>query len=463
MAKKLSKKRKNLPGVDHPGLERINLNAAGIDIGADFHWVAIPADRAETPVRKFGAFTNDLHRLADWLIEHGIDTVVMESTGVYWIALFQILEQRGLEVKLVNARHVKNLPGRKSDISDCQWLQQLHTFGLLNGSFRPKDEVCVLRSFLRLRDSLVKDCSSQILRMQKALTEMNLQIHRVLSDLTGYSGMAIIRAILAGERDPVSLAQKKHPQVKAPTERIAQALEGDYRPEHLFALQTAVELYDAYQLKIRQCETQIEEQLQHFEARVDFEHLLAQSGASEARSDQGRLERRRQAQLTSVCGVDLTRLPGLSTLAVQVIIAETGLDMSCWKTEKHFCSWLGLCPDQRISGGKTLAPKPRKTNNRAAAMFRLASQGALQSKKAVGAFIRRLKARLGAPTAINAGAHKLARLFYRMLKFGEAYVEQGQTYYEERYKERVLHSLSKRAKAFGLQLTPLEPLTPAVS
>jgi transposase len=211
MAKKLSRKRKNPAGVDHPVLERINLNAAGIDVGADFHWVALPPDRAETPVRKFGAFTTDLHRLADWLIEHGIDTVVMESTGVYWIALFQILERRGLEVKLVNARHVKNLPGRKSDISDCQWLQQLHTFGLLNGSFRPKDEVCVLRSFLRLRDSLVKDCSSHILRMQKALTEMNLQIHRVLSDLTGYSGMAIIRAILAGERDAVALAREKAP------------------------------------------------------------------------------------------------------------------------------------------------------------------------------------------------------------------------------------------------------------
>lgn len=179
MAKKLSKKRKNPAGVDHPGLERINLNAAGIDVGADFHWVAIPPDRTEASVRKFGAFTSDLHRLADWLLEHGIDTVVMESTGVYWIALFQILERRGLEVKLVNARHVKNLPGRKSDISDCQWLQQLHTFGLLNGSFRPKDEVCVLRSFLRLRDSLVKDCASHILRMQKALTEMNVQIHRV--------------------------------------------------------------------------------------------------------------------------------------------------------------------------------------------------------------------------------------------------------------------------------------------
>jgi transposase len=209
MAKQLSPKRKGPPKTRPTVLERINRNAAGIDIGADAHWVAIPEDRTEAPVRKFGPFTSDLHRLADWLLEHGIETVVMESTGVYWIPVFQILEQRGLEVKLVNARHVKNLPGRKSDVSDCQWLQQLHTFGLLSGSFRPKDEVCVLRSFLRLRDNLVKDCASLILRMQKALTEMNLQVHRVLSDITGYSGLAILRAILAGEREPVALAREK--------------------------------------------------------------------------------------------------------------------------------------------------------------------------------------------------------------------------------------------------------------
>jgi transposase len=229
--KSKSKARKNV-------LERINPNAAGIDIGANFHLVAIPEDRAEENVRKFGPFRSDLHRLADWLTEHHIETVAMESTGVYWIPVFQILEQRGFEVKLVNAAHVKNLPGRKSDVSDCQWLQQLHTFGLLNGSFRPKDDVCVLRALLRLRDTLVKDCSSHVLRMQKALTEMNVQIHRVLSDITGYSGMAIIRAILAGERDALKLAQMKHPQVKASTEQIVKALEGDYRSEHLFALQT---------------------------------------------------------------------------------------------------------------------------------------------------------------------------------------------------------------------------------
>ena len=271
--KSKSKARKNV-------LERINPNAAGIDIGANFHLVAIPEDRAEENVRKFGPFRSDLHRLADWLTEHHIETVAMESTGVYWIPVFQILEQRGFEVKLVNAAHVKNLPGRKSDVSDCQWLQQLHTFGLLNGSFRPKDDVCVLRALLRFRDTLVKDCSSHVLRMQKALTEMNVQIHRVLSDITGYSGMAIIRAILAGERDALKLAQMKHPQVKAST---------------------------------------------------------------------------------------------LSTLAVEVIISETGLDMNCWRSEKHFCSWLKVCPDNRISGGKLLGSRPRKTKNRAAAMFRLAA------------------------------------------------------------------------------------------
>ncbi len=302
----------------------------------------------------------------------------------------------------------------------------------LNGSFRPKDEVCVLRSFLRLRDTLVKDCSSHVLRMQKALTEMNIQVHRVLSDITGYSGMAMIRAILAGERNPLKLAQMKHPQVKASTDQIVKALQGDYRAEHLFALQTALELYDTYQLKITACESKIEQQLEQFDTKLDLEQALEQSGAAQARSAQVRLALQRRAHLASVCGVDLSQLPGLSTLAVEVIISETGLDMTCWKSEKHFCSWLKLCPDNRISGGKLLSSSPRKTKNRAAAMFRLAAQGAMQSKTAIGAFIRRIKARLGAPTAINAGAHKLARLFYRMLKFGVAYVEQGQLYYEKK-------------------------------
>jgi len=451
-SKSKSKARKNV-------LERINPNAAGVDIGANFHLVAIPEDRAEENIKKFGPFSSDLHRLADWLTEHQIQTVAMESTGVYWIPVFQILEQRGFEVKLVNAAHVKNLPGRKSDVSDCQWIQQLHTFGLLNGSFRPKDEVCVLRTFLRLRDTLVKDCSSHVLRMQKALTEMNVQIHRVLSDITGYTGMAIIRAILAGERDGLKLAQMKHPQVKASTERIVKALEGDYRTEHLFALQTAVALYDAYQLKITECENQIEQQLEHFETKLDFEKILEQSGALKARSAKVRLGLQRQAYLASVCGVDLTRLPGLSTLAVEVIISETGLNMDCWKSERHFCSWLKVCPDNRISGGKVLSSRSRKTKNRAAGMFRLAAQGAMQSKTAVGAFIHRLRARLGAPTAINAGANKLARLFYRMLKFGQDYLDRGTEFYEQRQRDQQLQYLQKKAAQLGLHVVAL-PETP---
>jgi transposase len=463
MAKKSPTSRQSKEKGRQNILERINLHAAGIDIGADFHFVAVGEDCTEENVRKFGAFTSDLHRLADWLAEHHVETVVMESTGVYWIALFQILEQRGFEVKLVNAAHVKNLPGRKSDVSDCQWLQQLHTFGLLNGSFRPKDEVCVLRTFLRLRDSLVKDCGSHVLRMQKALTEMNVQIHRVLSDITGYTGMAIIRAILTGERDALKLAQMKHPLVKTSAEVIVKALQGDYRVEHLFELQTAVELYDVYQHKIMECEARVEQHLAELEMKADFAQVMAENGALQARSASVRLELRRQARLVSVCGADLTRVPGLSTLAVQTIIAETGLDMNCWKSEKHFCSWLKLCPDNRISGGKVLSSRAGKTKNRATAMFRLAAQSAMRSQTAIGAFIRRIKSRLGAPVAINAGAHKLARLFYRMLKFGAAYVEQGQTYYEEKYKERLLRNLSKRAKEFGLQLTPCEPSTALVS
>ena len=315
--------------------------------------------------------------------------------------------------------------------------------------------MCVLRSFLRLRDTLVKDSSSHILRMQKALTQMNIQVHRVITDITGYSGMAIIRAILDGERNALKLAQIKHPLVKAPTEVIVEALQGDYRTEHCSNCKQPSISMMSDQRKILECEAQVEQHLQQWETKVDFEQALAQTGALQTRSASVRLELHRQAQLVSVCGVDLTRVPGLSTLAVRTIIGETGLDMNCWKSEKHFCSWLKLCPDNRISGGKVLSSRARRTRNRATAMFRLAAQSAMRSKTAIGAFIRRIKARLGAPIAINAGAHKLAQLFYRMLKFGETYVERGQTYYETKYKERLLRNLNRRAKEFGLQLAPL--------
>jgi transposase len=307
-------------------------------------------------VRSFGVFTSDLKALCDWLKRCQIETVAMESTGVYWIPLFQVLERNGLEVRLVNASHAKNVPGRKTDVKDCQWLQQLHTFGMLGGSFRPEARMCVVRSYLRLRDTLSKDCNSLVQRMQKALTEMNIQIHRVISDITGVTGMSILRAILAGERDCSKLAQMRHPQIKSSAQDIAKALEGDYCQEHLFALQTALELYDSYQFKIMECDQHAEKALGAFEAKV----RVSAPDLSRLRSAQKRQEALQRHQLEEMTGADLTKLPGLDLLAVQRIISEIGLDMSRWPSEKHFCAWLNVAPNNRISGGKILSSKPRK-------------------------------------------------------------------------------------------------------
>lgn len=432
-------------------LKKIHLNAAGIDVGADQHWVSVPEDRDEKPVRSFGAFTADLIELCRWLKKCAIDTVAIESTGVYWIPLYLMLEEQGFKACLVNASHVKNVPGRKTDVLDCQWLQQLHSFGLLRGSFRPDAQVCEVRTYLRLRDSLSKDCNSLVQRIQKALTQMNIQIHRVLSDIMGVSGQRIVRSIIAGERDCVKLAQLKHPQVKQSTETLAKALQGDYRPEHLFELQTALEIFDALELKILECDKRIEECFKKFDTKVEvpaprIDHL---------RSPERRLEETQRHRLEQISGIDLTALPGLDLLSVERILSEVGTDATRWPSEKHFCSWLGLCPNNRISGGKPLKPKPRKTANRAASAFRLAAQSAMQSKTAMGSFIRRIKTRLGAPKAINAGAHKLARTFYRMLKFGKAFVEIGQKAYEERFNERVLKGIQNKAKALGFELHPI--------
>jgi transposase len=433
MPKKSSKKAKSQRSRERALLEKVHLNAAGIDVGADTHWVAVPEDRDENAVRSFGVFTSDLIALCEWLKRCQIETVAMESTGVYWIPLFQMLEKNGFEVRLVNASHAKNVPGRKTDVNDCQWLQELHTFGMLRGSFRPEAHMCVVRSYLRLRDTLSKDCNSLVQRMQKALTEMNIQIHRVISDITGLTGMNILRAILAGERDCIKLAQMRHPQIKSSAQDIAKALEGDYREEHLFALRTALELYDSYQFKIMECDQHVEKALAAFEPKV----RVAAPDLSRLRSAQKRQEALQRHHLE------------------QMVLSEIGLDMSRWPSEKHFCAWLNVAPNNRISGGKILSSKPRKNANRAAAALRLAAQGAMQSKTAIGAFIRRIKSRLGAPTAINAGAHKLARLLYRMLKFGKAYVETGQQAYEKLFKERTLRNLQRKARELGFDVTPM--------
>ena len=354
-APKQSKKPRKKAAAGQGGLRLLNPNAAGIDIGATMHYVAVPAERAENPVRCFGTHTADLHELAAWLQECQITSVALESTGSYWIALYQVLERAGFTVVLCNARHVKNLPGRKTDVADAAWLQELHSYGLLSGSFRPEDQVCILRAYLRHRDNLTKATGVHIQHMQKALIEMNLKLHHVLSDITGVSGQAIIRAIVAGERDPLTFAALKHERVKKSNAEIAQALEGEYREEHLFTLRQALELYDFHLARIAECDAEIERALRGWDKKVDVATApLPGKTTRKTTFAQGQHELR--TQLYTVTGVDLTTLPGMEVLSVQALLSEVGTDMTRWRTEKHFCSWLRLCPDNRICRQPPLPP-----------------------------------------------------------------------------------------------------------
>ena len=439
-------------------LKRVNLNAAGIDIGSERHYVAVPAGRDEKSVRNFGCLTPDLHEMAKWLKSCGIETVAMESTGVYWIPVAHILDQYGFEVKLVNAKHVKNVPGRKTDVQDCQWLQELHTFGLLSGAFLPDRSIEMLRVYWRHRAGLVASCARQIHLMQKSLEQMNIQLHKVISDITGVTGMRIIRAILGGERDAVSLAQMKHPYVKSSEETIAKALMGDYREDHLFTLRQAVELYDVYQGKIADSDRQIENyMLSAFETKANSEDIKKQiplKGGRSRRKNNPYFDLK--AMLYRITGVDLTKIDGIDAMTAHTIITECGFDMSRFPTEKHFASFLCLCPNNRITGGKVIKRGTQKSNNRAAKALRIAAQSLHHSASALGAFYRRMRMRLGAPKAITATARKLAILVYRMLKHGEEYVDKGQDYYEKQYEERVLNNLKKRAKSIGCNLVHME-------
>ncbi len=444
-ARKLSQeKRMKLP----KHLKHINLHAAGIDVGSRSHFVAVPEGATEDPVREFSSFTDDLHLMADWLIACDITTVAMESTGIYWIPVFEILENHGLDVKLVNARHVKNVPGRKSDVLDCQWLQQLHSYGLLAGAFRPAEQICTLRAYVRQRMNLVRYAASHIQHMQKALAQMNLQLANVVSDITGMTGMRIINAILNGERDPLVLARMRDPRCKNSTETIARSLFGNYRPEHLFSLKQAVDLYAFYQRQIDECDHQILAQLSSFDA---------DDSGSDPKSE---LPVTIGEALQQMTGVDLTRIDGIDNNSALKIIAEIGTDMSRWKSAKHFASWLGLCPGTKISGGKVLSSKTKLVANRAAMTFRMAAFTLFRSKSALGAYLRRQRSRLGAPKAITATAHKLARLVYAMLKYGTDYVDAGQEYYEERYRTRVVQNLKRKARELGFELIEISGLEP---
>ena len=397
-------------------LDPIKANVAGIDIGSQTHWVCVPAERAVENVRSFGSFTTDLYALADWLQECKVESVAMESTGVYWIALFQILETRGFEVKLVNAHHVKTLPSRKSDVLDCQWLQQLHSYGLLSASFRPDDRVCVLRSYIRQRDNLVRSACVHVQRMQKALVEMNVQLHQVVSDITGTTGMSIMRAIVALEREPQTLATLRHARSRRSATEIAQALQGDYRQEHLFILQQELALYDADQVQLAACDTQIEQSLSNFEVTSGIALPAPGSPRRQPQDNQPAFDL--QTHLERITGVDFTQVDGMGALTVQTILSEVGLDASRFPTVKHFTSWLGLCPGSCITGGKVKNSRTRRVVNRAASAFRMAALAAGKTRSALGAFYRRLRTRLGAPKAITATAHKERSYLLSSLEFG---------------------------------------------
>ena len=443
-------KQKKVRGRSSGQLPTLNEHAAGLDVGSTFHVVAVRGDQDEEPVRTFRSFSGDLHAMADWLGRVGITTIAMESTGVYWIPVFEILEARGFAVLLVNARDAKNVPGRKTDVNDAQWLQQLHQHGLLRGSFRPRDEVVRLRAYLRHRERTIEYAASHVQPMQKALMQMNVQLHHVVSDITGVTGLRILRAIVAGNRAPAELAQHRDVRCAASEETLCQALTGNYRPEHVFALKQALELWDFHQVKIAECDSEIETVLTSLNAqRADPEAPLPPVRHAKARNEP-KFEVR--SALYTLLGADLSQIHGFGPYTVLKLVAECGDDMTKWPTAKHFTSWLSLAPGNKISGGRVLTSHTRRSSNRAAVLLRIAAVNIGKTHTALGAFYRRLAARTGKAKAVTATARKLAVLFYRALRFGMTYADPGAEYYEERYKRRVIDSLQRRARSLGFTL-----------
>jgi len=448
LSKKLNKKKgpKKVERLDY-----INTNAAGIDIGSKSHFVAIPEGRDVDTVRAFQTFTNDLIELVNWLKKNGITTVAMEATGVYWVPVYDMLEQQGFEVLLVNAGHIKNVPGRKTDVIDCQWIQQLHSYGLLRGSFRPKEKILQMRTLVRHRATLIKYAASHIQHIQKALSLMNVQLKNAVKDLTGVTGMKIIRAIVAGERDPAILAQHRDPRCTNPKEVIRESLIGNYQEEHMFCLKQALDLYDHYSLKIAECDKEIEKIMTAMGTLLDEDKPNKKANTKRIpKKHEFAFDMRRE--LTRIAGVDLTQIPSVNVQTASKVIAETGIDMSKWGSSKQFAAWLGLCPGNKVSGGKRLSGKTAPSSNKAAAALRMAANSLRSSDTALGAFFRRLSSRLGAAKAITASAHKLAVIIYNMLKTGAEYMESGARYYEAQYKDRCIRSLTKKAKIFGFTL-----------
>jgi transposase len=439
-----------------PQLPTLHPHAAGIDIGAREIYVAVPPGTGARTVRSFATFTEDLLALRDWLKDCGVTTVAMESTGVYWIPLFQILEAAGIEVCLVNARHCKNLPGRKTDVQDCQWLQYLHSVGLLRGSFRPTDQVCAVRTILRHRDALVRGAGRCVNHLHKALTQMNVQLHHVISDLTGVTGLAILEALLNGERDPHQLAALKDHRIKASRDTIAKSLHGDWRPEHLFTLKQTHALWQQHQCLIAECDQQIQTMLQAFDAKVDVQAVPLPPAKTRHKKPQ-----RHEPQFAAreecyrVLGVDLTAVPAFQTPTVLVLLTELGPDFADqFATAKHFGSWLGLCPDNRITGGKIYSVRTRDVKSRVAEALRLAAQSLWRAQNYFGDLYRRWQARLGSPKAITAMAHKLARILWHLLKYKQPFNPEVFAKEEAKMKRRKLARLQHVAASLNYTLVP---------
>jgi transposase len=440
--------------VDRPVLEA---NAAGIDVGARQMFVSVPSDRDNEPVRAFDVFTDDLNQLADWLEACGVTTVAMESTGVYWIPLFEILEQRKLKPCLVDARHMKNVPGRRTDWQECQWIQYLHSVGLLRAAFRPDEEVCAVRALMRHRKNLVEMASQHVQHMQKSLTQMNLQIHHVINDLTGLTGMAIVDAILEGERDAAGLAKLRDPRIKASEETIRKSLIGNWRREHLFSLKQSRQCYSMYQQQIAACDKEIENLLQTAPSRIDPSNKPLPPNKKRERKqriDPGSAFSIR-TEAYKLFGVDLTQVPGLAGNVLD-LYGEIGSDMSRWASPAQFVSWLALCPDNDISGGRTLWRGMRKCKNRAAGIFRMAAYSLHRSRTPLGDFLRRMKGRLGPAGAITATARKIAVMVYTMVKNQVEYDETRWAEYEIQRQKRIEKKLHRQARRLGYQLVPLQ-------
>jgi transposase len=434
-------------------LEVVHPDAAGVDIGNESHYVAVPPNRDSQAVRRFGCTTAELKAMAHWLKQCRIQTIAMQSTGVYWIAVYDVLEAAGLDVYLVNARDTKNLPGRKSDVQESQWLMKLHTYGLLRNSFRPSQEIRTMRTYWRQRNDLVQAAASHIQRMQKVLTQMNIQLANVLSDISGVTGQAIIKAILAGQRDAHKLAELRDPRVRASEEQIAQYLEGNWQEDLLFVLKQEQQGYEFCQQQMAACDRQLQQYLQQREDR-------SRGASLPEEMRKGRLQKKKgnkpqfdlRAELFRMTGTDLTQIDGLDVMTATTILSEAGWDMSKWEDEDHFVSWLRLCPDNRISGDKVIGKGRLPTNNRASIALRMAASTLRMSNTYLGAQFRRFRTKLGSPIAIKAMAAKLARLVYRMLRYGMKYVDQGAQFYDAQHRKLQVTQLKWKAAKLGFRV-----------